>query len=70
MKQTVESKYRLMKWSTLGKGDNAEWIYQGAVDGKNHYEKYKDDYAKLRYSYDYEWIKKQFKSLYPEQTLD
>ena len=70
MKQTVESKYRLMKWSTLGKGDNAEWIHQGAVDGKNYYEKYKDDYAKLLYSYDYEWIREQFKSLYPEQTLD
>lgn len=70
MKQTVESKYRLKKWSTLGKGDNAEWIYQGAVDGKKHYEQYKDDYDKLMYSYDFDWIKDQFKSLYQKKTSD
>ena len=70
MKPTVESKYRLKKWSTLGNGENAKWIYQGAVDGQKHYNNYKNDYNKLMYSYDYEWIKEQFKSLYPEQTLD
>ena len=70
MKQTVESRYRLKKWSTLGNGDNAEWIYRGAVDGKKHYEQYKDDYTKLMYSYDFQWIKDQFKSLYPEKTSD
>ena len=70
MKQTVESKYRLKKWSTLGNGDNAEWIYRGAVDGKKHYEQYKDDYTKLMYSYDFEWIRDQFRSLYPEKTSD
>lgn len=70
MKQTVESRYRLKKWSTLGNGDNAEWIYRGAVDGKKHYEQYKDDYTKLMYSYDFQWIRDQFKSLYPEKTSD
>jgi hypothetical protein len=70
MKPTVESTYRLKKWSTLGKGDNAQWIYRGALDGKEHYKKYKDDYNRLMYSYNYEWIKKKFKYLYPAQTLD
>lgn len=70
MKPTVESQYRLKKWLQLGKGENAEWLHRGALDGKVHYEKYKDDFDKLMYSYDYEWIKKQFKSLYREQTLD
>ena len=70
MKPTVESKYRLKKWCTLGKGVNAEWLYQGAIDGQKHYEAYKDDYKRLMYSYDYEWIKQKFKSSYPEQTLD
>ena len=70
MKPTVESKYRLMKWSTLGKGDNAEWIYQGAIDGKEHYDTYKDDHTKLMYSYDFQWIRDQFRSLYPEKTSD
>jgi len=69
MKPTVESMYRLKKWTTMGKGENAEWLYRGAMDGKAHYEKYKDDYVKLMYSYDYEWIKETFKSLYPTETF-
>ena len=70
MKPTVESSYRLKKWLTLGKGKNAEWLHKGATDGKQYYEQHKDDYGKLMYSYDYEWIKGCFKSLYPEQILD
>ncbi len=70
MKPTVESQYRLKKWCTLGKGVNADWLHKGAVDGKKHFETYKDDYEKLMYSYNYEWIKEHFKSLYPEQSLD
>ena len=40
------------------------------TDGKKYYEDNKDDYGKLMHSYDYEWIKGCFKSLYPEQTVD
>jgi len=70
MKPTVESQFRLRKWTTLGKGDNADWLQRGALDGKRYYETYKDDYQKLMYSYDYEWIKEHIRSLYPEQSLD
>lgn len=70
MKPTVESQYRLKKWCTPGKGINADWLHKGAVDGKKHFETYKDDYKKLMYSYNYEWIKEHFKSLYPKQSLD
>ena len=70
MKPTVESQYRLKKWCALGKGENAEWLYKGAMDGKNYYEDNKDDYEKLMNSYNYEWINLRFKSLYPEQILD
>jgi hypothetical protein len=70
MKPTVESTYRLKKWCTLGKGENAGWLHKGAVDGRKYYEEHKDDYSKLMCSYDYEWIKDYFRSLYPEQTLD
>ena len=70
MKPTVESRYRLKKWMTLGKGDNADWLQRGALDGKKYYETYKDDYQKLMYSYDYEWIKEHIRSLYPEQSLN
>lgn len=70
MKPTVESRYRLKKWCTMGKGKNSEWLHKGAIDGKKYYEDNKDDYGKLMHSYDYEWIKGCFKSLYPEQTVD
>ncbi len=70
MKPTVESTYRLKKWSTLGKGKNAEWIHRGAMDGKTHYELYKDNLQKLMYSYDFDWINDNFKTLYSKQTSD
>ncbi len=70
MKPTVESQYRLKKWLTLGKGKNKEWLHRGAIDGKAHYQLYKNDYTKLMYSYDYEWIKDKLKSLYPTETWD
>ncbi len=68
MKPTVESTYRLKKWSTLGKGKNAEWIHRGAMDGKKHYELYKNNLQKLMYSYDFDWINDNFKTLYSKQT--
>lgn len=70
MKPTVESQHRLKKWLTMGKGENAEWLHRGALDGKYHYETHKDDYSKLMYSYDYEWIKEKLRSSYPTQTWD
>ena len=70
MKPTVESQYRLKKWLALGTGVNAEWLHRGAVDGKAHYETYKDDYTKLMYSYDYMWIKDKLKLSYPAETWD
>ena len=68
MKQTVESQYRLKKWLTLGKGENADWLHKGALDGKKHFEEFKDEYAKLMYSYDYEWIAEKFKQCFQVQT--
>ena len=70
MKPTVESQYRLKKWCTLGTGVNAEWLHKGALDGKKYYNENKDDYGKLMYSYDYEWIKGCVKSLYPTENWD
>jgi hypothetical protein len=69
MKPTVESQYRLKKWMTLGTGENADWLQRGAVDGKKYYDTYKEDYRKLMYSYDYEWINEHIRSLYPGQSL-
>ena len=65
MKTTVESRYRLKKWCTLGKGENAEWIYKGAQDAKKYFEANKD----LKLSYNFEWLRDYFKSLYPTETV-
>jgi len=70
MKPTVESQYRLKKWLTVGKGNNADWLYQGAIDGKTYYEKHKDNYSKLMNSYNYEWIKSKLKLSYPTEIWD
>ena len=59
-KPTVEEKYRLKKWTTLGKGDNAEWVNNGALDGVAYIEEGNDPYM----SYDFEWIKKYFEERY------
>ena len=70
MPPTVESRYRLKKWMTKGTGENSNWLYQGALDGKEYYETHKHDYKKLMHSYDYEWIKDRLRSSYPDETWD
>ena len=55
-KPTVENNYRLKKWLTLGKGDNAEWVNKGALDAVEFLEQGNDPYS----SYDFDWIKKYF----------
>jgi hypothetical protein len=55
-KPTVESNFRLKKWLTLGKGDNASWVNKGALDAVDFLVKGNDPYS----SYDFDWIKKYF----------
>ena len=57
---TVESRYRLKKWTTLGKGDNAQWVYLGAKDALQFIEDKND----VRKSYDFDWIKNYFEEHY------
>jgi hypothetical protein len=63
-KQTVEGQYRLKKWRQLGKGENADWVYKGANDAKEYYEKNSDKQDELMLSYDFEWLKKYYESRY------
>ena len=65
-KPTVETNYRLKKWLTLGKGKNAEWVLKGAEEAKNYYREVNGEYIKLKYSYDFEWIKNYFETKYNE----
>ena len=57
---TVESRYRLKKWTTLGKGDNAQWVYLGAKDALQFIEDKND----VRKSYNFDWIKNYFEEHY------
>jgi hypothetical protein len=60
-KPTVESNFRLKKWTTLGKGRYAEWVYRGALDGVNFY---KESSNHLEKSYDFDYIKNLFEEKY------
>jgi len=64
MKPTVESRYRLKKWCQMGKGKNADWVYNGANDAKTYYEQHKDNYEELMKSYNFEWLKETYEARY------
>ncbi len=59
-KPTVENNFRLKKWTTLGKGDKAEWVHKGAVDGVKFLDEGNDPFK----SYDFDVIKKIFEEKY------
>ena len=60
IKPTVETSFRLKKWTTLGKGKNANWVYSGSQDAL----KFIEDKNDLRLSYDFDWIKNYFEEHY------
>jgi len=59
-KQTVENNFRLKKWTTIGKGNKAEWVHKGAMDAVNFLKQGNDPYE----SYNFETIKKIFEEKY------
>jgi len=63
-KMTVEGKFRLKKWLTMGVGDNADWVHKGANDAQNYYETHKENYDELMKSYNFDWLKQYYESKY------
>ena len=63
-KMTVEGRFRLKKWLTMGVGDNADWVHKGANDAKNYFDEHKGKNNELMKSYDFEWLKKYYESKY------
>ena len=59
-KPTVESRYRLKKWTTLGRGRNAQWVYLGANDAVQ----FINDGNDVKKSYDFDWIKSYYEEKY------
>ena len=62
--QTVENRYRLKKWCSLGKGKNSEWAYKGATDAQEYYTINKNDYKQLQWSYNFDWLKQYYERKY------
>jgi hypothetical protein len=56
------SKERLDVWTTIAKGDFAEWSIKGANDAVNYYNEVNGDFDKLKLSYDWEWLYTKFNS--------
>ena len=62
--QTVENRYRLKKWCSLGKGKNSEWAYKGAIDAQEYYTINENDYKQLQWSYNFDWLKQYYERKY------
>ena len=65
-KPTVENKYRLKKWLTIGEGENAEWCLNGSKDAQEYYQEHGSDYKQLMLSYDFEWLKQYYETKYKD----
>ncbi len=54
---TVETEFRLNKWSTVAQGNHAKWSILGAQDAIEYYDSVGGDYAKLKLSFEWSWLK-------------
>ena len=63
-KPTVETSHRLKKWCQLGQGENADWVYKGAKDAQDYYQKFNSDYKQLMLSYNFDWLKQYYERKY------
>ncbi len=63
-KPTVESRYRLKKWLTVGNGKNGDWSTKGSADAQEYYTQQNGNHKQLMLSYDFEWLKKYYESKY------
>ena len=67
-KITVEGRFRLKKWLTMGVGVNADWVHKGANDAKEFYDKNSDNQEELMLSYDFEWLKNYYDTKYKDSV--
>lgn len=63
---TVETRHRLMKWTTVGDGKNGEWSLKGAKDAQEYFDQCDGDYKLLMASYDFIWLKEHYESKYQD----
>jgi hypothetical protein len=58
--QDIISKHRLDIWLEKGVGEFAEYSILGANQGKEYYQQVVGDINKLKYSYEWSWLKQKF----------
>lgn len=63
---SIETKHRIHVWETVAKGEYAEWVLNGARDGREFYKKYADDYQYRKNSFDWQWLRNYFLERYIE----
>lgn len=63
---SVETEYRINIWETVAQGDYAEWALTGAKDGREFYQKYKNDFAYRKNSFNWQWLRNYFSTLHGE----
>jgi hypothetical protein len=61
---TVEGSYRLDTWLTNASGEFADWVLKGSADGYAFFEQSQGDLTVLKQSFNWEWLKDRFKSIY------
>jgi hypothetical protein len=60
-----DSAKRLLTWSTIAQGKNAEWSILGAKDAREYYDSVAGDQAKLMLSFEWAWLNKYYSTKYP-----
>ena len=58
-------KHRLERWQSAGVGEFAEWSQKGAIDAIQYYDSVSGEFAKLKLSYEWDWLSKFYKARYP-----
>lgn len=66
---TDESKERLEAWMTKATGDYSEWCLRGAQDASEYFDSVGGDFFELRDSYEWNWLRNKFNTLYPDNKL-
>jgi|LakMenEpi03Aug12_release.lakeMendotaPanAssembly.Ray.scaffolds.fasta_scaffold00229_38 hypothetical protein len=62
--QDYMSQTRLHTWLAKAEGDFSEYALMGANDAYEYYENNKDDFAKLKLTYEWEWLNQYFTNKY------
>jgi hypothetical protein len=61
---TVEGSYRLDTWLNTASGEFADWVLKGSADGYAFFQQSQGDLTVLKQSFNWEWLKDRFKSIY------